>query len=233
MRIVGRLLSPLEGSRPRLIAALAVATVAVLVQWLAVPAWVSWVMRGLVAWCAGAGVYLFFAWRMIRTGDAQETSRRCSVEDDSRATIDTLLVVAAVASLAGVLLALKEASKAQGWWSYAVTALSILSVILGWLLVHTLYAMHYARLYYQPDPDDPDGPAAEGMDLHGGGDPDYRDFLYVSLCIACTFGVTDTELTNKHVRRTVAKHALLSFAFATMILGLAVNVVTSLVSGGK
>ncbi len=162
-----------------------------------------------------------------------ETRKRCRRDDAYRGTIDTLLLFVSVASVGAVCLALQESSGGGGPDKIFSVGIPILGAVLGWLLVHTLFAMHYARLFYNND-EDPDGPPAGGIDMHLEGDeePDYRDFLYIAIAVACTFGVIDTELTSKVLRRTVTHHALLSFAFATIILALAVNVLTNLLSNG-
>ncbi|HZP30752.1 MAG TPA: DUF1345 domain-containing protein, partial [Acidimicrobiia bacterium] len=46
--------------------------------------------------------------------------------------------------------------------------------------------------------------------------------------IGMTFQVSDTDIQSKAIRRTVLRHALLSFLFGAVILGVTVNVVASL-----
>jgi uncharacterized membrane protein len=43
-----------------------------------------------------------------------------------------------------------------------------------------------------------------------------------------TFQVSDTDIESKPVRHAVLRHALLSFLFGAVILGVTVNVVASL-----
>lgn len=197
----------------------------------------SWTLRGLAGWSVGAGAYLFMAWRIMLRADPAATKHRCRMDDASRGIVDLLLTVATFASIGAVCLALKESSGSGGPLKAFSVGVPILGVVLAWLLVHTLYALHYARLFYHSD--DKDGPPAGGFDFHEDEDdsgkpapPDYRDFLYLAFSIACTYGVTDVVLTCKSVRRTVWKHGLLSFVFATIVLALAVNVITNLLSSG-
>ena len=220
----------LDGSAGRLTLAIISDLIAF---WIAPSAW-SWTLRALAAWSVGATVYLAIAWSHIFRADPDTTRCRCRRDDAYRGTVDALLLAASLASVGAVCLALSDSHPDGGSGSVVGVGIPILSVVLAWLLVHTLYAMHYARLFYQSD-DDPNGPPRGGFDLHeaDGGPPDYRDFLYIAIAVACTFGVTDTELTSKRARRAVAKHSLLSFAFATIVLALAVNVVTNLLSRGR
>jgi uncharacterized membrane protein len=43
-----------------------------------------------------------------------------------------------------------------------------------------------------------------------------------------TYQVSDTDLQNKTVRRTVTRHGILSFLFGTVIVATMINVVASL-----
>ena len=43
-----------------------------------------------------------------------------------------------------------------------------------------------------------------------------------------TFQVSDTDLTSKEIRATALRHALLSYLFGAVIVGLTINVVASL-----
>jgi uncharacterized membrane protein len=58
--------------------------------------------------------------------------------------------------------------------------------------------------------------------------PDYADFAYLAFTIGMTFQVSDTDLTSKAMRRTALRHALISYLFGAVIIGLIINVVASL-----
>ena len=197
-----------------------------------VPPRLAWPLHALSAWCVLALTYIAFAWWVMLPADPDQTRGRSRTQDDNRPVIDLLLLIASVVSLVAVGMALRQGDQPDSAPKYLGVGIPMLSVVLSWLLLHTLYALHYARLYYYND-EDPDGPPAGGFDTHGDDEPDYRDFLYVAFGVACTFGVTDTELTTKPVRRAVTRHSILSFAFGTIILALAVNVLTNLLSGGQ
>lgn len=188
------------------------------------------VLRSLCAWSAGTIVYLGLVWHLMRRADAAETQAHSAQDDPARPMIEMILIVASLASLVGVFFAIVEAGEGRSVRTVAVTGLAILSAALAWVLTHTVYAMHYARLYYHPDKDSAEGEPTGGMDFHCDEPPDYRDFCYFSFAVSTTFGATDVLLTSKHMRRTVMTHSLLSFALATINLSLALNVVTSLLA---
>jgi uncharacterized membrane protein len=43
-----------------------------------------------------------------------------------------------------------------------------------------------------------------------------------------TFQVSDVQITDRKVRRVALYHALVSFAYSTMILALAINIVSGM-----
>jgi uncharacterized membrane protein len=50
----------------------------------------------------------------------------------------------------------------------------------------------------------------------------------MAFTVGMAYGVTDTEPTHSAVRRVAFGHALLSYAFGTVILAVAINLVTNL-----
>ena len=96
----------------------------------------------------------------------------------------------------------------------------LVTVVLSWLVVHTVYMLRYARLHYM---------TGGGVDFPGDEAPDYRDFAYLALTIGMTYQVSDTGFTNKQLRRTATHHALLSYLFGTVVVAVTINVVASLV----
>ncbi|MEO6908838.1 MAG: DUF1345 domain-containing protein, partial [Abditibacteriaceae bacterium] len=80
--------------------------------------------------------------------------------------------------------------------------------------------LHYARLYYGEG-------EGSGVDFHTKEEPDYLDFCYLAFAIGVTFGSTDPDIAGRIFRHTILKHSLLSFFFATVIVGLSINVIAS------
>ncbi len=100
----------------------------------------------------------------------------------------------------------------------------VFAVASAWALVHTTFALHYARLYY-PDPEEGE---PSGLDFPGSQKPDYFDFAYLSFMIGTAFQGSDVEVSSGPMRRVVLAHAVLSFIFNTVILALVINVVFDL-----
>ena len=97
----------------------------------------------------------------------------------------------------------------------------IFAVVLSWLIVHAVFTLHYAHLYFA----EPVG----GVDFPETPHPDYRDFAYLAFTIGMTYQVSDTALQDGEFRRTVLRHALLSFLFGAVIVAMTINVLAGFV----
>ncbi len=178
-----------------------------------------WQVAVLAGWDTVAAVFVAWVVWMAYGRDSAATAMLATREDDSRAAADALLVGACLASLAGVGVALVKASQERGVTEAAITALAVLTVVLSWAAVHAVFTLRYAHLYYSE---------RGGIDFNHGVEPDYHDFAYVALTIGMTYQVSDTDLTTKSIRRTVTRHALLSYIFGTFVVAMMINVVAGL-----
>lgn len=182
-----------------------------------------WQIAVLTGWCAGALAFLAQVLSQVFGTDAARTKDIATNEDVSHVLADATLIAAASASLIGVGFVLAKASQYHGVPRGVTTALGAVSVALAWVTVQTIYTLRYARLYYETG----DGVVIGGVDF-GGEDPDYHDFAYLAFTIGMTYQVSDTAITRRELRRTVLRHSLLSFVFATAFIAVLVNVVGGL-----
>jgi uncharacterized membrane protein len=180
----------------------------------------TWQVTLLLAWDVAAAVYLVWVWSSVLRLDAGRARRVAASEDDSRAAAEALLLAASVASLVAVGFVLAEAGRGADARRGVLTALAVVSVLLAWSVVHTIFALRYARLYYAA----PVGGLGFGED----DPPMYADFAYVAFTIGMTFQVSDTDISKRPIRRAAIHHALLSYVFGTMILGIVVNSIATL-----
>jgi len=100
------------------------------------------------------------------------------------------------------------------------------SVAAAWLVVHTLFTLRDARLYYLGD----DG----GVDFNQPDyQPTYRDFAYLAFTIGMTYQVFDTELRTRAIRATARRHALLSYLLGAIVLAVTINMIAGLGKPGS
>src|SRR4051812_10399912 len=136
---------------------------------------------------------------------------------------DLVLLSASVASLVAVGYTLVYAGNRSSSQKALTIGLAILAVALAWGAVHTVYTLRYAALYY--------GDPVGGIDFNGEDGPDYLDLAYFAFTVGMTFQVSDTDLSAKAIRRTVLRHALLSYLFGAVIVAVTINLVASLLNG--
>lgn len=149
--------------------------------------------------------------------------QRVRHEDVGIVILELLAVATVIVILGSVFTLLDRANRPHT----ILFALSLASVPLGWSMLHTLFAFHYANVYY----------SARGEDGHAGGlsfpetaEPRAWDFLYYSFVIAMTAQVSDVSVLNMRMRRLTLAHGVISFIFNTIILAIAVNVTVVFVS---
>jgi uncharacterized membrane protein len=187
---------------------------------LAVVAFAPWQLDVLVFWDGVAATFLLVVWSQIYGLDSSETATLAVKEDETRTMTRFVLVGASTVSLVGVALALAKATEEGGATELLLSAFAVLTIVLSWGVVHTAYVLRYAHLYYDPPPG--------GIDFKGTA-PDYLDFAYLSFTVGMTYQVSDTDIQNRAIRRTVLAHTLLSYVFGTVIIAAAINVVAGFV----
>jgi uncharacterized membrane protein len=172
----------------------------------------------LVGWAVAAGCLLIWVWRISWPRDPEGTKRLAEEEGQTRVT-DAVVLGAAVASLAAVVEALVR-SGAKDAVGVMTVVLGVLVVILSWALVNTVFALKYARLYYSGG----DG----GIDFQQERPPAYSDFAYVAFTVGMSFAVPEIPLVDTQIRKVGLGHALMSYLFGTVVIAVAVNLVTNL-----
>ena len=107
-------------------------------------------------------------------------------------------------------------------------AVALVTTLLSWSLVHLLFALEYAKLFYLDPDGPPESPPPGGLDFPGGHLPDYADFLYFSFIIGVAAQTADVAITTRPMRRRALAHGLIAFLFNTVILAATINVAASL-----
>jgi uncharacterized membrane protein len=182
--------------------------------------WQSAVVAG---WDAAALTYLSSIWPIILRADSAQAEQLATHEDETRGSATVLLLAASGASLLGVGGALSLAGRESGPSRVLFIGQAVLTLLLSWTLVNTVYTLHYAHRDF--------GSTALGIafgDAAGQERPTYRDFAYVAFTIGMTYQVSDTTVRDPRIRRAVLSHALLSYVFGVVIIGGAVNLIAGL-----
>jgi uncharacterized membrane protein len=187
-----------------------------------------WQLAVLTGWNTTAITLLAWIWSSIACLTADQTRAVATREDNSHAASLLLLTVASTISLVVVILAFIEAERSRGTLQVLLNVSGVAGVLLSWTVVHTVFALRYAHLFYSHA----DGPG--GIDFPRDSPdaprslPDYRDFAYVAFTIGMTFQVSDTDINSKPMRHMILAHALLSWLFGAIIVATTINLIANL-----
>lgn len=174
----------------------------------------------LVTWTVATIIILAWVWWISWPQGHEGTRRLAEEESRSRYSTDTWVLIAAVASLVFVVMALVRSRGNQDSVAVASVVLSVAAVTLSWILVNTVFALKYARLYYGED---------GGIEFRQEQPPAYSDFAYVAFTLGMSYSAPEgKDLASTQIRRVALGHTLLSYLFGTVILAVAVNLVTNL-----
>ena len=180
---------------------------------------VEWTYAPACGWIAAAVVFLSWTWAVIAKMSPSRTGSHATREDPTRVATDILILIASVASLLGVAI-LFAAGSAQGVRADVAEFVGVGSVAAAWLVVHTIFTLRYALLYYA----DSEG----GIDFNQPEAPAYADFAYLAFTIGMTYQVSDTDLKTRAIRATALRQGLLSYLLGAVILAVVVNLVAGL-----
>lgn len=170
----------------------------------------------LLAFDLAAVVFLASLARMFNRSSPAHMRSQAKSQDTGRwgvlwsgVLLSTVVLVALSSEL--------QASKAGGLLSLGVGALS---VVLSWLFLNILFAIHYAHGFYGDF-----GEKHAGLEFPDTPEPDYWDFAYFAIVIGMTFQVSDVQISSRYLRRVALLHSVIAFFFNVFIIAITVNIV--------
>ena len=182
----------------------------------------------IASWDTFAFIVLALAWVVIARTPQSKMRARATEQDLGRRLISIFVVLAASIALFAVGFLLGVNRNAPQPHLTAHLLLTLGTVIFSWMLVHTVFGLHYAHVFYGDSDEPGQDRHAGGLDFPGAHAPNYFDFAYFAFVIGMTFQVSDVQITSRKLRRLTLLHSVLSFAFNTVILALLINTVSSL-----
>ena len=170
----------------------------------------------IIAFDTAAGLFMLSLYPLLRYHTPDEMRQHAAENDANRVLLLAVSVVVTLAILASVALEL-------GGRKAPSVPLVVGTLSLAWLFGNTVFAIHYAHLYYFTGREG-------GLDFAGDHEcPDYSDFFYFAYTLGMSFATSDTAVESRQMRRIVTCHALAAFAFNIGVLAFSVNVL----SGGR
>ncbi|WP_083598932.1 DUF1345 domain-containing protein [Massilia sp. CF038] len=183
------------------------------------------VTRVIVAWNAGALTYLALTLHMMFASSHEQMRTRAKGQDEGRALILAMVVMAAVASLSAIVGELALARDLHGAVRFNHVALAMGTLLTSWTFTQVMFATHYAHDYYLALERDGVG----GLAFANEEQPDYGDFLYFSCVIGTSAQTADVSFTSRAMRRTGLLHCVLAFFFNATLLALTINIASGLI----
>ena len=181
----------------------------------------------VAAWDSFGVTLLLLLWAAIFTADADRIRAVAATEDLSRTLSSVFVLVAAGASLLGATALLKTAHTISPGALVQHIALSIVAVGAAWLLVHTVFTLRYAHVYYDANED---GSDVGGLVFPGNDpEPDYLDIAYFAFVIGMTAQTADISISGRTLRRLALLHGLISFVFNTTLVALVISGVAGII----
>lgn len=180
------------------------------------------ITRVLVSWNVAVLMFLMLVFWWGRDKSATQISEHYQDEDQAAPVILIVSIIAAIlamVSIAGLLAMLDQFSQADRSLHIALAACTVIN---AWLLIPTMFTMHYADMFYSAAPD------ARPLRFPDTQMPAFWDFAYFSFTIAVACQTADVSTTPGAIRKVLIVHSVLSFFFNVAILGFAINVTAGL-----
>ena len=186
------------------------------------------IIRATWGWDFAVLVLVGWILAMMATSTRDHMRRRAARQDLGRWVILLAIIAGALVSMFALAYIQKTFKAAPDGDPVLYLVTIVGTIVLSWLLVHTVFALHYAHGYYGPskDEDDADG-LVGGLEFPSENQPDYWDFMYFSYVVGMTCQVSDVQVSGRDLRRMALIHGVVAFFFNTIILALTINIVAS------
>ena len=209
-------------SRPFLLTAI---LLGVALYFISAPWVTGQITRVLVGWNGGVVIFLLMMFFLfMRNTDIATIKNRAITHDEGGHFILVLTILASIASVGALVAELSLAKDHPGnEWRVGLAAAT---VILSWLFVQLVFAMHYAHLYYL---EEEEGAPKGGLEFGQCGEPDYWDFFHFSIVMGATSQTADITFSSKEMRRVGTLHTLVAFGFNTAILATMINLAANFI----
>ncbi|HAH65348.1 MAG TPA: DUF1345 domain-containing protein [Rhizobiales bacterium] len=186
--------------------------------------------RVLAGWNAGGWLYLVLVAIKMWRAEIDGIKREASIERESRIVVLVVVTLGSIFTMLALFAQLMALKSEHGLDRTLSVGLSVSTIFLSWLLIHTVFALYYAHEFHSEAKGRSRGQGG-GLSFPDDSTPDYLDFLYFSFVVGTTAQTSDVVVCSRAMRRVVMLHGILSFFFNTAVIALAVNIAAQLVQG--
>jgi uncharacterized membrane protein len=174
--------------------------------------WNEWQHALMTGFDIAAAVFLVSMIPLLRHQSAATMRKHAGENDANRVMLLVISTIVTVAIFTAV------GSEAQA--DHPPKLLIVATLASAWLFSNTIYALHYAHLYYVEG-------SKGGLGFSGKDEPDYADFVYFAFTLGMTFQTSDTAVETQSLRRVVTVHSFAAFVFNIGVLAFTINVLGS------
>ncbi len=188
-------------------------------------------LRLLLSYDLGVSTFLGILLFRLAIATPEDTFRIAQHAEPSNALTLFLATLFSLTSLIAVGFMVDHSQPLPKLLANLQVGLCLIAIFLSWVLVHTFFALHYARLYYdeRSEPELEQLLYVKGLDFPNEGLVDYWDFMYYSFTIAMCYQTSDVSISSVRMRRSTLIHAILSFLYVSVIIGLVVNLISNVI----
>lgn len=177
----------------------------------------------MIGWDTFSLCMIVMSWITFSIVNSKQIREQSKVQDSSRSFIFIIVLISTLASFLAVLLLIISKKTGHGDTSMSLI-IAIAGMLFSWFLIHTIFTLRYAHIYYGDHETNPNTHAG-GLEFPGDSKPEYYDFAYFSFVLGMTFQVSDVQITSKRLRYLAMLHGLLSFGFNTIMIALTINLI--------
>ena len=192
--------------------------------YIALPSDWSTMTRALTAWNTDVTLLLALTFALLPRLSAKQLQEQYKEDDPSAPVILAVVIIAAILSVAAIVLFLSTLKQVPPAQKAAHVLLAAFTIVVSWVLVPTIYSLHYADLFYSAPPD------RRPLSFPGTNQPAFWDFAYFSFTIAAACQTADVATSGVKIRKNVIAHSIISVLFNVSILGFAVNITAGLLA---
>ena len=122
---------------------------------LGAPPWLAGTSRAVAAYDAAAIVLIVLFWTVAMHARAEQTEQRAAAEDPGRNVVLGMVLLSVAVGLASAIIILGRGPHVPNLHDKLISyALAIGAVVSGWFLIHTMFTLRYAHLFYFDENDD-------------------------------------------------------------------------------
>lgn len=188
----------------------------------------------ILSWDIGMSLYLYWTFWAIRQQHRYK-DQMVTILQQRQAGIKLMFMVVSMLIIACIVALIRLVSIAQNLPPYEKAwhiGLAVLSIFLSWLVIHILFALRYAHLFYHAQATRQPMPLQIPQNNGQNGyltTPNYYDFIYTALIIGTSAQTADVTFSSRSGRVLGGIHSVIAFIFNVTVLSLLINIISGFI----